>query len=510
MRVYYRLTTQEPLVLSQSTATTNNHLGLDYIPGSAVLGAIASHLYRTLSEEQCFKLFHSGVCRFGPAYPLVNDEITLPMPASWHGVKDDAKAITNHSAPDFERATEKQYKQMRDGYITHQMDRASVEQGLTTRTALDEFQSPKDGQLYTYTTLTAGQEFGGWIEVDSEELLDQLQGFLNGELLIGRSRSSEFGRVKLSSDLQDSRIKTVKNLGKTLVLWCLSDAQCFNALGSPTFTPEISSVDARLKGSLNKAKSFIRTRKVRRFNRARQGLDSEQQLIAAGSVLVYDLDEAVSDEVLISIANQGIGSNRQQGLGWVAVNPAWADQAVPQSAGSLFEPIVLAKVEQQQKREYGSSALLAWVGEQLDRDSHKSEFDEQLKQLHHNILDAYENARRYHDFETANDVGPSSSQWRRLDELVKDNNTNWQQQAFNPESGVCKAKNDPLGWGIDWRQDGQHITFADFAKQKFANLGYEQMRLFIEQLCRYDLSSRAGLSNYKKHFLNIKNEENKA
>ena len=183
---------------------------------------------------------------------------------------------------------------------------------------------------------------------------------------------------------------------------------------------------------------------------------------------------------------------------------------MPQSAGSLFEPIVLAKVEQQQKREYGSSALLAWVGEQLDRDSHKSEFDEQLKQLHHNILDAYENARRYHDFETANDVGPSSSQWRRLDELVKDNNTNWQQQAFNPESGVCKAKNDPLGWGIDWRQDGQHITFADFAKQKFANLGYEQMRLFIEQLCRYDLSSRAGLSNYKKHFLNIKNEENKA
>lgn len=495
MRFYYRLTTEEPLVLGQSSATTNNHLGLDYIPGSAILGAIASRLYKSgLDEKLSFQVFHSGACRFGPAYPVVADEIALPVPASWHTLKNDSHALSNHAAKDFTRESQKQYKQRREGYLSHDLEEASIKQGLTTRTALNDDLSVKDGRLYTYTTLEAGQEFGGWIDVDSNELVELIRPFLNGELLIGRARSSEFGRVKLRSSLVEAAAPKINPLDKTLVLWCLSDAQCLNNLGSPTFTPEVSTLHPQLKGVLNPAKSFIRTRKVRRFNRARGGLDTEQQLIAAGSILVYDLDEAASDVVLSELATKGIGLNRQQGLGWVYVNPNWSAYAEPQ--GQLFEPIRLPIVEKSTVN-YPVSDLLSWVQQQVNTGSVAKSNEEKVLALHHKVAAAYDNARIFNNIQ--NEAGPSSSQWRRLDELVK-NTSNWQKDAFDKNTGVCKASNDELGWGLSWQQDGKLVTFADFTEQHLSELSSEQMRLFLEQLCRFDPSTRHGLADYKYEF----------
>ncbi|MDO5667630.1 MAG: hypothetical protein Q4G44_07385 [Alcaligenaceae bacterium] len=502
MRLYYRLTTQEPLVLSQSTATTNNHLGLDYIPGSAILGAIASRIYNQLSAEQSFALFHSGLCRFGPAYPLVVNEITLPVPACWHGLKHEEGVISNHAALGFVRESEKQYKQYREGYISHDLQRPTVKQGLTTRTALSDNLTIKDGQLYTYTTLEAGQEFGGWIEADSHELLNLIKPFLNSELTIGRSRTSEFGSVKLECSLEQTVALNVKNLDKMLVLWCLSDVQCFNALGSPTFTPEISEIHAQLKGRLNTAKSFIRTRKVRRFNRARGGLDSEQQLIAAGSVLVYDLEEASSDEVLTELANRGIGANRQQGLGWIAINPEWARQSEPQ--GQLFEPLVLAE-PQFKVVEHNPSQLLDWIEQQVNSNFVAQRIEQDLQRLHQEVAAAYHSARAYNNTPRQYQAGPSSSQWRRLDDLVK-NTQNWQNPAFNQETGVCKIKNDDLGWGLSWQQDGKLVSFSGFVEERLKCLNNIQMRRFIEQLCRFDPSTYDGLKAYTIGFKKSKKQ----
>ena len=165
-------------------------------------------------------------------------------------------------------------------------------------------------------------------------------------------------------------------------MWCLSDAQCFNQLGSPTFTPDANTLHPQLSGSLNAAKSFIRTRKVRRFNRARNGLDSEQQLIAAGSVLVYDLEQPASQETLQVLANQGIGVNRQQGLGWIQVNPAWSGHSQPQ--GRLFEPVTLAAAPQREIKAE-TTPLLQWIGHQLDKNNALLNTYKLIQELHREI-----------------------------------------------------------------------------------------------------------------------------
>lgn len=507
MRIYYQLTTKEPLVLSQSTATTNNHLGLDYIPGSAVLGAIASRLYNQLSAEQSFALFHSGSCRFGPVYPLLNNEVTLPVPASWHSLKQDAQTISNHAAESFVRDETQQYKQHREGYVTHTQEIARVEQGITTRTALDSSLRVKKGQLYTYTTIQAGQQFGGWVEAESEELLTLIKPLLNGELSIGRSRSSEFGRVSLYCPSEQPAKQQVNNFQTSLVLWCLSDSQCINSFGAPTFTPDANNLHPSLSGQLNAKRSFIRTRKTRRFNRARNGLDSEQQLISAGSVLVYDLDTPVTNEVLQQIADQGIGINRQQGLGWVQVNPAWANQSEPQ--GALFEPLVLAakpKVNVAIER----TPLVAWVEHELGINKTLHGIEQTILKLHRLMLDAYKSARNYNNLPNQYQAGPSSSQWRRLDDLVKRHN-NWQSFAFDDPSidkkdraGVCKAENDQFGWGLSWQNNNKLTTFSEFTQQQLGTLDNLTMRRLLEQLCRYDLSTSSGLSSYEQFIKSAK------
>lgn len=505
MRLYYHLTNIDPLVISQSAATTNNHKGLDYIPGSAMLGVFASCLYPKLTPEQSFALFQSGACQFGPAYPQVDGEIALPIPAAWHTEKLDSSSLSNHSVENFQRDEQKQYKQCRSGFIAHKTmckeDRislrfAEVKQLLTTRTALDDKQRAKEGQLYTYATLAADQQFVGWIEADGE-LLKLLEPHINSEYFIGRSRFSEFGRVVLQQVGTSPSALAPFNLNKNLVIWCLSDTVFYNAQGLPTLTPAASDLHPALKGRLEFSRSFIRTHKTRRFNRARGGFDSEQQIVTKGSVLSFTLDTAASDEVLADMAQKGVGSQRQQGHGWVAVNPTWAAQVAP-SSEALFSPFVVGSpVTKQASITATDASLIQWVSERLDRSEQVQKTKEKLSSIYVAIESAYQNMRHYNNIKPHHQAGPSRSQWRRLDELVKQNTSTWQEKAFEGDAAICKADNDSLGWGLDWQQGDTHTSFASYIQRLLGGLDYSAMRQLLEDICRYDLSTSRGLSDFK-------------
>ncbi|AXY00924.1 hypothetical protein D1115_06475 [Vibrio alfacsensis] len=112
MRFYYILKTLEPVIVSKTTATTTNHQALDHISGSAVLGLVASDIYpqKAHDSDLTWSLFHSGEVQFGPCYPLIDGELSLPTPASWHFEKGEkvvnkgryqGEKITNHA--NFER-----------------------------------------------------------------------------------------------------------------------------------------------------------------------------------------------------------------------------------------------------------------------------------------------------------------------------------------------------------------------------------------------------------------------
>lgn len=509
MRFYYTLQTLDPIIVSQTTATINNHQGLDYIPGSAILGVVASALYPKMAEkaDETWSLFHSGEVQFGPCYPVINDSLCLPTPASWHFEKGESAIverkyqsdkITNHASNEFKRVDGTQYKQCRDGFVNGNGLAGEVTQGMTTKTALDRATGGvKESSLFSYSYLKENQFFSGWVECTTQEQFDQVKAELVGEKRIGRSRSAEFGRV-LINEVQAPSISSPKS-NETLILWCLSDCEIISEQGLPTLTPTLSDLvsnsTSTIKGELDRKHSFIRSTSVSRFNQARQGIDSEQVMIEKGSVLVFK-NVSLDAEQLQELANKGIGINRQQGLGWVRVNPSWAFESG--LSQELFTPIICQSSNIKSiKIKPTNSVLTRWLLEKVDVVTSNKEINEQADKHIRAILTAYREFRKYNHTLNAYSAGPSNTQWGRVREVIKNKPNNWSALLFKDHhikesSAICKSANDPDGWGITWQhKDKGLITFSDYCLSVFTDP--DVLMLTIEKLSRYDLS------NFKEH-----------
>jgi CRISPR-associated protein Csx10 len=312
---------------------------------------------------------------------------------------------------------------------------------------------------------------------------------------IGRSRNTEFGRVELKIQNIDALPKP-KNLGNRLVLWCLSDSELLDENGFPTLSPRVESIHPDLAGTLDFQHSFINNARISRFNQKRHGMDGEQLVISKGSVLVYQLDAKPDDQVLAEISQKGIGLNRQQGLGWVSVNPAWAEKSRLDSQ-NLFVPIYIQPDITAQTREV-STALIGWVKERVSANNTINQTQERVNSLLKEICIAYQNARHYNNILISNEAGPSSTQWRRIANEVRTSNEQWSVCVFSGNQPICKADNDELGWGIQWHNGEVLTNFAVHTRAKIANESVTTMRLLLEQLCRYVLSTFQGLKKIAK------------
>ena len=502
MKIYYALTTVDPIILSASIATTNNHQGLDYIPGSAILGLVANQLYSQLDHTQSWDIFHSGNVQFGYAYPVIKGQLGLPIPASWHLPKGENIAAVHNKhhlqlqnfANTHQRDQHLQYQQCRGGYITSNGDYGNVEQGIVTKTALNrDSGGAKDKSLFSYSYIKANQTFIGWIDCPTDEIKQRILAILAGEHRLGRSRGSEFGRVTIT--LMDSpTLPTVSVMAQRMVMWCISDCQCMDQYGSPTYIPRLGELITGATGELNLEQSFIRTTTVTKFNQKRQGFDSDQLLIAKGSVLVFE-HVSITSEQLQSVIDKGIGLNRQQGLGWIIINPQWSLSS-QLTTMPLFTPIRLPHLSLPvlAPSVMTNSDLLSWV-KSKEKQHNALQTDTQIaEQLFFNIIDAYQLARRYNRILHAHEAGPSSSQWRRIADVLRHCHVDWQSELFNGDHRICNPDNDVLGWGIEWDNGKQFISFAAHLqsllqpKTDLPPITTSQMQILLEILCRYDLS----------------------
>lgn len=521
MRIYYTLTTIDPIIVSQNNATTNNHECLDYIPGSTILGALAAQYYPQFSAEQSWSAFHSGQVQFSPCYPLVNNEIAFPTPASWNYDKISGNRIieedkyntsllTNHSASSFIRDENIQYKQCRTGFVNSQGDIAKVQMGHSTKTALDEKTgSAKESKLFSYSFIESNQTFSGWIELkdNDKEIENAIKCFLNSYIRIGRSRNTEFGRVKLT-EVKVQQPDNNKNNDHELVLWCLSDCEFINNAGLPTLSPSGENIHPALeKAKLSRDKSFIRSVKTSHFNQKRQGLDTEQILIAKGSVLTYQLDSPLTQSDLHEINTCSTGINQQFGLGWMSVNPTWSLNDTISNA-SIFQGSAIQKVDVPTNKFSGAdSVLVKWLSSQVSQASLAQSQQQTVNQLIIHIIKLYQSARKYHHILNSNEAGPSSTQWARIRDVVRDNNEQWYKAVFETEHAICKANNDELGWGISLTTGNGQTSFAHEVQVLLVNQDTVTMRLFLEQLGRYDLSKYNQLRKIANKYIEQTSDE---
>ncbi len=299
------------IVLPASSNTQGKITQLDFIPGSAFLG-IAAQKYGEFQNS--FEIFHSGRVKFGDATILKDGKLTYKMPLSFfHEKLDDTTIYNHHKIEDFSRFD--QLKQLRSGYITDDLEAVNIEYDYTQKSAYDkENRRSKKGQMYGYNAIKSGTKWQFRIIYDdfvSQEDIELLKETIEGEKRLGKSKSAQYGRVKITFLKEQKRAEKEKE--GELVLYANSRLALMDEKGHPTYDPQYL-FEGLSYENVDYAKTQIRTFNYTPYNATRATQDYERVCIDKGSVIVLKGVDATK------IPNF-VGAYQSEGFGEIVLNP---------------------------------------------------------------------------------------------------------------------------------------------------------------------------------------------
>jgi len=337
------LTAETDLIFSATAGTAGQHECLDYIPGSAIWGAVAARFYGKWASggdwAKVRSLFHSGKVRFGTGAPASTGGVPLrPVPIAWYSRKGtkwskDAEQdgasnrivpseIHNLSCAEWNFEANGQPEQIRSGWFDAEGALVTIKHRHRLKTAMDpeKFDSPSESQLFGYSSIPAGTRFVAFVEADPSTLgWNEVKEYLCGAkaLRLGRSRSAEFGEVtlKVTEATSDGwKASDASFDARQVVLHLLTDLALSDASGLPQLqpTPELLGLG---EGKIDFSRSHLRFRAYSPWNRFRGCHDTERHVISAGSVIALQLEQPPQVTRLVA------GLYQVEGLGQMAVNP---------------------------------------------------------------------------------------------------------------------------------------------------------------------------------------------
>ena len=538
MRTYYYAEAVDNLVISRDHAVTFVNETLDYIPGSVLLGALASKVYLddSFDEGSRFSLFqnNSNNC-FSNAYPvkpvakgkILKGETVLPAPLCLHYPKNKKavrEELVNKCAITEDDSI--QYKQLRSGYLTSDMQQYSVNCSTVTRTAIDfRTQTADEGKLFNQKFIEKGAVFLGFIDYE-EQYKELINEFLNGtEIRVGKSRYSEFGRIRLSIAQVNELTNPAPIQNNLLYIWCISDCQFIDLkTGQPTLVPQgsnlwhLSEKYSRLELEYLPEKSFIRTSVKRYFNRKRGGFDGDRQLVNKGSVICFKLNNVPDNKVpgtdiLATQQKCGLGLDRQLGFGQIIINPEWINDSKIVKLFAPFE-VELVNVSESKEKDQLNPNLLSYLKQAQIKFKDSLKYKENTAKHLKFVAHLYECIRKYNFIDKDQNFGPTATQWNEVFNYVKhDDYLNEVKTILfenigndlNPSPTNSKkvtSKEESESWGarlVDL--DNKCQTY--FAKIYFdylvkSNFSKEQFLFNLEILVKNDFSKYELLKSYQR------------
>jgi len=308
------------IVLPASSNTEGNIEQLDFIPGSNFLGMVAKE-YAKFNDS--FKVFHSGSVRFGDATLLVEGAATYKMPLSFfHEKLEKNKLVNHHLIKDF--SAFKQLKQKRKGYITQDLQEISIDYNYTQKSAYNkEKRRSEDGTMYGYNAIPAGTlwQFSVKYEALERQDVDRIKHNLLGLKRLGKSKSSQYGRVEICEITKSPTVVSRLLESSTTILYAKSRLALVDVEGNPTYDLKYL-IDGLNERNIVWEKSQIKTSTFTPFNGAMQTKSYERVIINSGSVIVFkNLSKAQLEQL-----DRGVGIYLSEGFGEVLVNPSFLDK----------------------------------------------------------------------------------------------------------------------------------------------------------------------------------------
>lgn len=324
----FKCTLLSDVMLSTSAATQGEQTSLDFIPGNNFLGIVAVN-YNSMTKEEQMEIFHSGKVRFGDGHPADKEAKTrsLHIPAALFYPKgknacDECYVSQSYSREEDIRRNGKamQLKQCRNGYFIFQDNEGisvPVAKSFALKSAYDrELRRAKDNMMYSYESLDQGQIFLFEVEVDNDSLAEKIVRALIGTHHIGRSRTAQYGLVKIDeatfNDVSSSLKPIDTKNGPRIAVYADSRLIFLDDAGQPTLQPSASQLG--LDGKIDWTLSQVRTFQYAPWNGKRQTRDADRCGIEKGSVFFVECNS-------VPPASKYVGSYNNEGFGKVIYNP---------------------------------------------------------------------------------------------------------------------------------------------------------------------------------------------
>lgn len=462
----------EPVVVSARSASTGGHQSLSVIPGGTLLGLAAQRLYDELDGATAWRVFHSGAVRFGDGLPILNDgAVGAPIPASLavpKGARAEIDGQLNHStvinlAHPGAGATGVQFEPIRGRFITDDLRLFSVRRTDALKTAIDrQTGRARDAMLFELEAIDADQSFLSTIDADADKIdkaeFERVVASLlaTGRARIGRSRSAEYGQVRLTRI--DSLDPVTSNDAKDHVVWLKSDL-CVEGLDGR------HNCLAFRAGSVQgwrivPERSFVTWRTYAPFNGRWAVHAPERVVAAAGSVLTFEKSDPRAAPLSKVLSAASVG--REAGLGAIAIDAPLLNSSRPVATD-------VQRLAIPRSREYALSKeppgpVGAWLVASAGQSERQDDIAALLPRLLKDLGTAYQKAARLAGLSSDETVGPGLSQWSQVADIARNraDKSSIKQALFEKNGPDPLIKLDDKDWGRTIRP---RVTFRSWLEE---------------------------------------------
>ena len=404
------------VILNQKAATEGPNQTLDFIPGSNFLGIVAAQVYAK-EPANAWAIIHSGKVRFGDAHPSQGGTRGLKVPASMFypklGKPSEELYIHHYTNHGDDSIRKKQLKQCRSGFYDFsdaQAVRIITDTNFAIKSAHDKMERrSKDEQMYGYQSLQKGLVLYFSVECDSDEYAKAVKAALVGEKRVGRSRTAQYGLVRISEyDFRD--IPSGESKEGLVEVYADSRLIFIDQNGQSTFRPTAEQLGVK-GGEILWEKSQIRTFQYAPWNYKRQCFDTDRCGIEKGSVIVVKGSQCPEQ-------SQYVGSYRNEGFGKVIYNPEFLN-AVEGKAKYKLSDDASKESAIGQKKELTGTSLLDYINEQKQKEKIENEVYEMVNKW----VDNHNGPRQFKDEHFASQWGAIRSiamRYSKKEELVQE------------------------------------------------------------------------------------------
>jgi hypothetical protein len=427
------------IVLHSSSNTEGKVDIFDYIAGSNFLGMVARD-YKSFCKD-AFEVFHSGSVRFGDAHIVKDNEKTFKVPFSWFAPKGVGldKALKNKelyneyflTKDEYDRFIQdnKQLKQQRVGYITKSGELAKIKHNYRQKSAYDKSnRKSKDSSMFGYYSLPKGTKWAFSVEMDSDTHKEKIIELLEKSKRLGKSRSAEYGRVKISLDENNTTffeqdLNPIKIDGKYYIFLYAQSRLALTNNGINSYRFDLESLNLGKNEKIAWDKSHIRTTRYTPYISIRDNRDPERLIIDKGSVIAIEVKENFDVSFYSKSIEKGLGLFLSEGHGKVVINPTFLTTKQPKFNKSN------SNNQESKKNSFNKGIISKWLKEQQEKEKRNYELLKSVKEFIK---------------EHKKDIKNKKSQWGQIRSLCSANTTS--QKIYEALFSQELVNNHPKGF----------------------------------------------------------------